>query len=119
MANELKSNPIMWSPNEERIRSSQMYEFMKTINKRYKLNLKSYDELHHWSIKSKSQFWEAIWDFFKIIGFKGEEPYIEPLNKMPESKFFPHGTVNYAENMLSGDNNGLAIVFKSEDKIRN
>ncbi len=118
MSNELKSNPIMWSPSEERIHSSQMYKFMRNINKRYKLNLKSYDELHHWSIKSKSQFWEAIWDFFNIIGSKGKMPYIEPLNKMPESKFFPHGKVNYAENMLSGDNVGLAIIFKSEDKIR-
>ena len=118
MLNKLTVNPIIWSPSEERITSSQMYKFMKTINKRYKLNLKTYDELHHWSIKSKSQFWEAIWDFFKVIGFKGEEPYIEPLNKMPESKFFPNGKVNYAENMLSGNNTGLAIVFKSEDKIR-
>ncbi len=37
---------------------------------------------------------------------------------MPGSKFFPNGKVNYAENMLSGDISGPAIVFKSEDKIR-
>ena len=118
MANELKLNPIIWSPSKERNNSSQMYKFMRTINKNHKLKLKNYDDLHHWSIKSKSQFWEAVWDFFKIIGSKGEQPYIEPLNKMPESKFFPKSKVNYAENMLSGDNNGLAIIFKSEDKIR-
>ena len=46
------------------------------------------------------------------------EPYINPINKMPGSKFFPNGKVNYAENMLSGDALGPAIVFKSEDKIR-
>ena len=118
MVNNLTVNPVIWSPSEERITSSQMYKFMKAINKNYNTDLKTYDELHYWSIKSKSQFWEVIWDFFKITGFKGEEPYIEPLNKMPGSKFFPHGKVNYAENMLSGNNTGLAIVFKSEDKIR-
>ena len=37
---------------------------------------------------------------------------------MPGSKFFPNGKVNYAENMLSGNVSGPAIVFKSEDKIR-
>ena len=37
---------------------------------------------------------------------------------MQGTKFFPNGKVNYAENMLSGTNTGLAIVFKSEDKIR-
>ena len=46
------------------------------------------------------------------------KPYIEPENKMPGSKFFPTGSVNYAENMLSGDTTGPAIIFKSEDKIR-
>ena len=46
------------------------------------------------------------------------KPYINPINKMPGSKFFPNGKVNYAENMLSGDTLGPAIVFKSEDKIR-
>ena len=118
MANEAQTNSIIWSPSEERIISSQMYRFMKVINKNYNTNLNSYYDLHQWSIKFKPYFWEAIWDFFDIIGSKGTDPYIEPLNKMPESKFFPYGKVNYAENMLSGDNVGLAIVFKSEDKIR-
>ena len=53
-----------------------------------------------------------------MIGSKGMEPYIDPINKMPGSNFFPNGKVNYAENMLSGDISGSAIVFKSEDKIR-
>ena len=118
MANKLIVNPIIWSPSEDRIKSSEMYKFMKAINTNYNIALKSYDDLHKWSIKFKPYFWESIWDFFDIIGSKGEKPYINPVNKMPESKFFPHGKVNYAENMLSGDNNGLAIVFKSEDKIR-
>ena len=56
--------------------------------------------------------------FFGVIGSKGVEPYIDPINQMPGSKFFPNGKVNYAENMLSGDVSGSAIVFKSEDKIR-
>ena len=118
MANKLVVNPIIWSPSEDRINSSEMYKFMKAINTNYNIALKSYDDLHKWSTKFKPYFWESIWDFFDIIGSKGEKPYINPLNKMPESKFFPYGTVNYAENMLSGNNKGLAIVFKSEDKIR-
>ena len=118
MANKLIVNPIIWSPSEDRINSSEMYKFMKAINTNYNIALKSYDDLHKWSTKFKPYFWESIWDFFDIIGSKGEKPYINPLNKMPESKFFPLGKVNYAENMLSGNNTGFAIVFKSEDKIR-
>jgi acetoacetyl-CoA synthetase len=118
MEKEILSNPILWSPSNERIKSSQMFRFLQNINVKYDLNLDSFSELHNWSIENKSEFWSSIWDFFQIKGSKGTEPYIEPANKMPGSKFFPNGTVNYAENMLSGDTRGPAIIFKSEDKVR-
>src|SRR5210317_1587714 len=118
MEKETLSNPILWSPSNERVKSSQMFRFLQNINAKYDLNLDSFSELHNWSIENKSEFWTFIWDFFKIIGSKGTEPYIEPANKMPGSKFFPNGSVNYAENMLSGDTRGPAIIFKSEDKVR-
>ncbi len=118
MKKKVVSNTVMWSPSDERIKSSRMYEFMEKINKKYYLNLASFANLQKWSIENKIQFWSSIWDFFEIIGFKGNVPYIDPENQMPGSKFFPNGKVNYAENMLSGDVSGTAIVFKSEDKIR-
>ena len=118
MEKETLSNPILWSPSNERVKSSQMFRFLQNINAKYDLNLDSFSELHNWSIENKSEFWSSIWDFFKIIGSKGTEPYIDPINKMPGSKFFPNGSVNYAENMLSGNVSGPAIIFKSEDKIR-
>ncbi|MDC1066975.1 acetoacetate--CoA ligase [Alphaproteobacteria bacterium] len=118
MEKGISSNPILWSPSEERIKSSQMYKFMFYINKKYNLNIDSFSELHNWSIEDKSKFWSSVWDFFQVKGSKGMKPYIEPENKMPGSKFFQTGSVNYAENMLSGDTIGPAIIFKSEDKIR-
>ena len=118
MENYIVSNPVIWSPSDERVKSSQMYKFMKNINEKYNLNLDSFANLHNWSIENQSDFWSSIWDFFNIKGSKGIEPHIDPINKMPGSKFFPNGKVNYAENMLSGDASGPAIVFKSEDKIR-
>ena len=118
MEKEVLSNPILWSPSEERMKASQMFRFLQNINKKYNLNLDSFSELHNWSIENKSEFWSSIWDFFGVIGSKGTEPYIEPVNKMPGSKFFPNGSVNYAENMLSGNISGPAIIFKSEDKMR-
>ena len=118
MEKEILSNPILWSPSDQRIKSSQMSRFKENINEKYNLTLDRFSELHNWSIENKSDFWLSVWEFFEVIGSKGTEPYIEPVNKMPGSKFFPTGSVNYAENMLSGNMTGLAIVFKSEDKIR-
>ena len=118
MINEPIANSVIWSPSSERVKSSQMYSFVKYVNKIYNLNISNFDDLHVWSIRNKANFWETVWDFFNIIGTKGQKPYIDPLNSMPESKFFPQGQLNYAENMLSGNNEGVAIVFKSENKVR-
>ena len=96
MDKEKISNEVVWSPSDKRVKSSQMFEFMKIINHKYCANLSNFSDLHAWSIENKIQFWELIWDFFDIIGSKGEKPYIDPLNKMPGSKFFPNGKVNYA-----------------------
>ena len=118
MEKDIISNPVMWTPSDERINSSQMFKFIKVINNKYNLDLTSFPDLHSWSVKNKSKFWSSIWDFFGVIGSKGTEPYIEPINQMLGSKFFPNGKLNYAENMLSGNISGTAIVFKSENKIR-
>ena len=118
MKKEIVSNSVLWSPSDERVKSSQMYKVIKIINEKHNINIKDFTDLHTWSIKNKADFWSIVWDFFDVIGSKGTEPYIDPINQMPGSKFFPNGKVNYAENMLSGDVLGPAIVFKSEDKIR-
>ena len=111
-------NPILWSPSGEKIKSSQMYKFMKNVNEKNNTNINNFEDLHSWSIENKSDFWSEIWDFFEIKGSKGTKPYIDPMNQMPGSRFFPNGKINYAENMLSGNVSGVAIVFKSENKIR-
>ncbi len=118
MKKKIGFNPVLWSPSDERVESSQMYKFIQVINENNDINIKNFSDLHAWSIDNKANFWSSIWDFFDIIGYKGIEPYIDPINQMPGSKFFPNGKVNYAENMLSGDVSGPAIVFISEDKIR-
>ncbi len=118
MEKDIVSNPVMWRPSDEGIKSSQIFKFIRAINNKYNLDLISFTDLHSWSVNNKSDFWSSIWDFFDITGSKGNTPYIDPENQMPGSKFFPNGRVNYAENMLSGNVSGAAIVFKSEDKIR-
>ena len=90
------SNSVLWSPSDERVKSSQMYKFIKIINEKNNVNIQNFTDLHTWSIENKADFWSAIWDFFNVIGSKGMKPFVNPINKMPGSKFFPNGNVNYA-----------------------
>ena len=111
-------NEILWHPSENKIKTSEMFLFMKKINDKYKLNLKNYEELHFWSVNDRELFWSEIWEYFKIIGVKGDKPYLSPENKLPGTVFFPNGKLNYAENMLKKNNNETAIIFWSENKIK-
>ena len=92
-------NEILWQPSENRIKTSKMFLFMKNINNKYQLNLASYKELHLWSINNRELFWNEIWDFYEIIGSKGNKPYLNPENKLPGTIFFPN--VYLCSNMSS------------------
>ena len=37
MEKETLSNPILWSPSEERVKSSEMFRFLRNINEKYNL----------------------------------------------------------------------------------
>ena len=116
--NNFKNNEILWSPNINSIKESSLYNFIKQVNKNYKISLDNFQSLHKWSVENRSSFWNEVWDFYKIIGEKGNKPYLDPENKLPGTKFFPSGKLNYSENMLKKNNNDSAIVFWSEDKIK-
>jgi len=74
MANKLIVNPIIWSPSEDRIHSSQMYKFMKAINKNYNTDLKTYDDLKEYIYEylqqisdKKNSVWVNGKDFLQVI----------------------------------------------------
>ena len=93
-------NKLLWSPSKDQIESSSMFLFMQMVNKKYKLKLKNFIDLHHWSVDKEKIFGQRFWDFYELIGEKGSTPYLLPDNKMPGSKFFPEGKISYAENIL-------------------
>lgn len=52
--------------------TTTMASFMKIINEKHEQNLKSYDDLHKWSVENVSKFWAEVWDFTHM---KASEPY--------------------------------------------
>lgn len=118
-------NRIMWEPSPEAVKNSRIFKFMTDINKRYQLDLKTYDELWAWSVENIASFWSEFWDFAGIIGNKGRETLKDP-QKMPGAEFFPEARLNYAENMLKfctpsqteAKDDKDAVVFWGEDKVK-
>jgi len=106
----------LWTPGRERAAAAQVNTFIARVNARHGAALKSYRDLHAWSVENRAEFWDEIWDYCDVIGEKGARKLIDG-DKMPGAKFFPDGRLNFAENLLRKSGSGAAMVFRGEDKV--
>jgi len=104
----------LWTPSQQRVKESNVTAFIAFVNKRYGLQLESYQQLHKWSVDLIPDFWSAMWEF---AGIKLSQPYtqvVDDLNKFPGAKWFPGAKLNFAENLLKRNDDHLAFVFRGE-----
>ena len=111
-------NKLLWKPTQKRVENTSLFKFIEHVNLQHKEKIDNFYDLHKWSVENRNYFWNEIWNFYNVIGEKGDKPYLEPENNLPGTKFFPNGKLNYAENMLKKTNNDIAMIFWSEDKIK-
>ncbi|CDM56536.1 MULTISPECIES: acetoacetate--CoA ligase [Rhizobium] len=106
----------LWVPSRASIEASPMYAFMQKCNRDFGLSLAGYDDLHAFSVADRQRFWTSVWEF---CGVKGERGTSALLNgdAMLDARFFPDATLNFAENLLSGEGVGDALIFRGEDKV--
>ena len=87
------TNKLLWSSKSS---NTLIDDFIKKISNYTSTN--NYHKIHEWSIQHKDQFWNAIWDFTKIIGnkkdgedigdhLKEEDPYLYVHNKNENLSF--------------------------------
>lgn len=58
------NNPIVWEPSVYDLTRSPLAKFRNRINKKYKLFLNSYADLHDWSVNpaTAGDFWMELFD---------------------------------------------------------
>ncbi|MBW1659733.1 MAG: acetoacetate--CoA ligase [Deltaproteobacteria bacterium] len=105
---------MLWKPSEERVKQTNMYRFLQTVNEKFGKNFTDYPSLYDWSVENIPDFWATTWDFVDI---KADTPYdevVEDLDKMPGAKWFPGARLNFAENLLRFRDDQTAIIFVGE-----
>ncbi|MEE3081654.1 MAG: acetoacetate--CoA ligase [Candidatus Thermoplasmatota archaeon] len=103
-------NSPIWIPSNEKIKNSLMYKFMKECSE----DFDSYFDLHSWSINNLEDFWANFWRFSDIKYSKNYNSVLEnPV--MPGAKWFSGSELNYAQNLLNGDPDQIAIISIGED----
>lgn len=97
---------------------SYLDDYRSLVNKRYNLTLKTYHDLHHFSITRPNDFWLSLWSYLPI------KASIQPHRALDESipiddfpTFYDGARLNYAENLLSRTGSDIAVKALNEASI--
>jgi len=107
----------LWEASQTKKKHSNLYKYEKFLSKKYNLNIKqNYSKILKWTINNPNTFWSSIWDFARVKGIKKEKSYLSKV--LFKSKFLINSKLNFAENLLSKNDNSKAITFISENGYR-
>jgi acetoacetyl-CoA synthetase len=108
----MASNPVIWSPDANRVRESAMYRFMQQAG------FDDYESLYQWSVDDSPLFWEAVCDFCEIRFDKNADQTLLRPDNIMDAGWFDGSQLNYAGNLLRHDGDTTAIVFFGENGAR-
>ena len=108
----------LWTPTEEQVAAAQVTAFINHVNAVLGLSLSRYGDLYKWSVEDPEAFWSVLWDWAGVIAETRGDQVLVDGDKMPGARFFPDARLNFAENLLRRRDDGLALAFWSEDKVK-
>ena len=105
----------LWSASKSEIKNSNLANYEDYISQKYNQKFKrNYKNILSWSIKNSAKFWESIWDFSNVKGFKGKIE-LKKSKIFYKNNYLSDYKLNFAENLLSRNDNSKAITFISEN----
>ena len=113
--NDLKLPAILWKPTEKIKKDSRLNHYLKWLANEKNLSFSNYDEVYDWSVQSIAEFWESLWEYFKIKS-TGKYKKVVSEDAMPHTKWFEGSSLNYAEHIFRNyTDNETAIFHATED----
>jgi acetoacetyl-CoA synthetase len=113
---------VLWRPGPEVIERARITAYHRWLGAERGVALGSatgpdaYKALHHWSVTEPGPFWDSLWDYFGVVGERGDGPVLTGTT-MPDVTWFPGATVNYAANALrtaATDPARIAVIARNE-----
>lgn len=118
MTNAADTSELLWQPSADAVAASRIQAFREWLDNEKGVHTADYDELWSFSVTQPGEFWGAVADF---LGVRWHERPNEVLAdaSVPGARWFPGGTLNYAEHALDGkDADEPAVIFVREDGLR-
>jgi acetoacetyl-CoA synthetase len=120
---------VLWEPPAEVVKRARVTDYRRwlaargvslgesaTVGGSVDALARDYHRLWQWSVDEPAAFWGSLWDYFGVLGERGDGPVLAG-GPMPEAKWFPGATLNYARNALRTaltDPARIAVVARDE-----
>src|ERR1019366_7977079 len=107
---------ILWAPDAASIENARITAYTRWLAAQLGLELATYEDLWQWSVTESSQFWASVWDYFGVLGARGDGRVLAG-GPMPDVTWFDGTTLNYARNVLAtaaADPDRTAVIYRSE-----
>ena len=109
MTNTVDSTPL-WKPNPATVGDTRMAQFIQATGHG------SYANLWQWSVDQPGAFWATV----EILRRPRRARWhgLAEGERTPGARWFPEARPNYAENLLHHRDDGDALVFWGETKVK-
>ncbi len=108
----------LWTPTPEQIETAKITELRRAVTSQWQVDLPDSTALWRFSVDEREKFWRTIIDFCDLKARTWGEQASVDVDKLPGAKWFPDARFNFAENLLKRRDDGEALVFWGEDKVR-
>jgi acetoacetyl-CoA synthetase len=122
---------VLWEPSPEMIERARVTDYRRWLAERgvsvgeparpgaspAAAAAHDYHQLWRWSVGQPAAFWGSLWDYFGVLGERGEGPVLAG-GPMPDVTWFPGATLNYARNALrtaQADPARTAVIARDEE----
>ena len=108
----MSGNPILWTPDQDRIEGSAMFRFMTEQGHQ------NYDDLYQWSVDDVEAFWLALCEFCNIEFTKTADTVLDQPGDMTTATWFAGSELSFPAHLLRHSGDRAAIIFHGEDGAR-
>lgn len=132
----------LWAPGEQAVENARVSRFLGWLENRGMITARNemagagagagageaatgaeeaavrYNALWEWSVERPGEFWDSVWEYFDVLGERGDGPALADAS-MPGARWFPGATLNYARNALRAaetDPDRPAVIACSEKR---
>jgi acetoacetyl-CoA synthetase len=116
----MNSYAPLWAPTEAKVRGANLTRFADLVRRDYGAPSATgdlavdYHQLWEWSNAEPEKFWAAVSVYSSIVADHLDGPAVISADTRLGKQWFPVTRLNYAENLLCGNDDELALIFANE-----